>query len=367
LEAAVAPAFSQLSSGGAQNCALTSTGQAYCWGGNLFGQLGIGSTVNSPLAVPVHQGGLVFNRLAVQESGGEHTCALTVANDAYCWGWNGFGQLGDGTTTNRLVPTPVFGGIKFLTLSAGSYNTCGLTSSGQAYCWGHNSRGQIGDGTTVNRLTPTPVQQSGLTFRRITAGGIEYACGLTAAGSAYCWGQNPGGQLGSNVNVGTTLPNPLPLPVQGGLSFRSIAANYSHVCGVTQSGVGYCWGSNHNGQLGNGVATASPTPTPQAVLGGLSFQHIAPGDVHTCALSVPGATYCWGINNYGQLGQGMTPAQSTLPLQVQMRGLVAHSVRAHNNGGCAMVTTRIFCWGHNSLGQLGDGTTINRYTPVRVK
>jgi alpha-tubulin suppressor-like RCC1 family protein len=149
--------LSSVSAGERHSCALTRAGTAYCWGYNLFGQLGDGTTTTGLIPTRV-AGGLSFSILAV---GGAHACALTAAGAAHCWGLNRYGQLGEGTTTNRDTPLGVAmpAGVVFPGLSAGYEHTCGLTPSGEAYCWGWNLYGQLGDGTTTNRLSPTPVAQ----------------------------------------------------------------------------------------------------------------------------------------------------------------------------------------------------------------
>jgi len=183
---------------------------------------------------------------------------VTTSGAAYCWGSNAFGQLGDGTTTQRLVPTPVAGGLTFTAVSAGWWHTCGITTSGAAYCWGNN--GFLGDGTNTGRLVPTPVA-GGLTFTTLSAGPGE-TCGVTTSGAAYCWGYNAFGQLGD----GTTANRLIPTPVAGGLTFTAVSAGVEvetgHACGVTPGGAAYCWGaSNGAGALGDGTTTDRLVPT----------------------------------------------------------------------------------------------------------
>ena len=172
--------------GSIHSCGLTVTGNAYCWGFNDFGQLGDGSTTGSLTPVLV-SGGIRFSSISTR---GGHTCGVTSVGDVYCWGENFRGQLGDGTTINRLTPVLVSGGLSFASVSTAFSETCGVTTGGDAYCWGENFFGQLGDGTTINRLTPVPVA-GGLTFASLSTGG--QTCGVTAAGDAYCWGDNRGG------------------------------------------------------------------------------------------------------------------------------------------------------------------------------
>jgi alpha-tubulin suppressor-like RCC1 family protein len=342
----------RINSGGYHTCGLTSTGAAYCWGRNDYGQLGDGTTTNRTSPVPV-AGGLTFQALA---AGGYHTCGLTASGAAYCWGSNQYGQLGDGMQTDRGSPVAVAGGLTFQALSAGDYHTCGLTASGAAYCWGNNSVGQLGDGTTNSRSRPVAVA-GGLTLRALSAGS-DHTCGLTASGAAYCWGYNSYGQLGD----GSTTNRTSPVAVAGGLTFQALSAGDYHTCGLTSTGAAYCWGNNAYGQLGDGTTTSRSSPV--AVAGGLTLRALSAGSAHTCGLTASGAAYCWGLNGDGQLGDGTTTSRSS-PVAVA-GGLTfqALSARFHT---CGLTPSgAAYCWGNNAYGQLGDGTTSNRTTPVAV-
>src|SRR5664280_14839 len=186
----------QVVSGYAHTCALAPSGQVSCWGDNTYGQLGDNTTSNRPKPVTVQQGSVTFASIT---AGGIHTCGLTSAGAAYCWGYNWEGELGDNTfTAERDTPVAVQGGVTFTSITAGGWHTCGLTSAGAAYCWGQNGDGQLGDGTSTNRSTPVAVQQGGVTFTSITVG-RWHTCGLTSVGAAWCWGHNWAGQLGDNT------------------------------------------------------------------------------------------------------------------------------------------------------------------------
>jgi uncharacterized protein YjdB/alpha-tubulin suppressor-like RCC1 family protein len=202
--------FISLVVGGYHACGLTSGGAAYCWGRNESGALGDGTITNRLTPTPV-AGGLTFTSIA--GVGAFHTCGLTSGGAAYCWGFNRNGELGDGTLgdeNSRLTPTPVVGGLTFTSLALGWEHTCGLTSGGAAYCWGYNFYGELGDGTTMGRLTPTQVA-GGFTFISLAIEG-EQTCGLTSGGAAYCWGHNNYGQLGDGTTTDRLTPTPVARP-----------------------------------------------------------------------------------------------------------------------------------------------------------
>ena len=210
---------------------------------------GLSGATSVPFAVT-----LTFIGVSAGGALGGHTCGVTAAGAAYCWGNNSNGQLGDGTTTPRLSPVLVAGGVSFAAVSAGESHTCGVTAAGAAYCWGDNFFGQLGDGTTTRRLSPVLVG-GGVTFAALRAGNV-HTCGVTAAGAAYCWGYNVYGELGD----GTTTDRSSPELVAGGVSFAAVRPGAAHTCGVTAAGAAYCWGSNGSGQLGDGTTIDRLTP-----------------------------------------------------------------------------------------------------------
>lgn len=295
----------------------------------------------------------------------EHRCAITRAGGLLCWGRNGRGQLGDGTTRDRAVPGAV-GGLTtgVIAVITGEGHTCALTAGGGVKCWGDNTDGQLGDGTTVPRLTPVDV--SGLTSGVIAlSAGRWHSCALLSTGAARCWGRNIEGALGD----GTTTSRSSPVDVAGLTSgVAQIAAGTWHTCAVTTGGAVKCWGLNYDGQLGDGTTTWHRL-TPVDVVGlGSGVASVALGASHTCALSTAGGVRCWGADHSGQLGQGghfQDPGRIfrvTTPLQVAglSNGVVALDAGSLSN--CAVLDGgAVKCWG-GLFGSPGDALR----TPAQV-
>lgn len=194
-------------------------------------------------------------------AGWAHTCRVTTEGEAYCWGAGENGKLGNGTADDKLVPTLVSGGLTFASVSAGltiwyDRHTCGVTTVGEAYCWGSGEKGQLGNGSTGDQWVPTPVS-GGLRFATVRAGG-EHTCGVTTAGEVYCWGDGSEGQLGN----GTTDTKLVPTLVSGELTFASVSASGDFTCGLTTVGEAYCWGDGRFHKLGNGSTADRYVPTP---------------------------------------------------------------------------------------------------------
>jgi alpha-tubulin suppressor-like RCC1 family protein len=196
----------------------------------------------------------------------DHTCALEVGGAAYCWGYNNAGQLGDGTTADSGVggPKAVIGGLLFTSISAGYDKTCGLVMGGKAYCWGDNGFGELGDGTILPSDTLGPREViGGYLFNSIQSGGY-HTCGISTLGRTLCWGDNTYGELGD----GTLNPSAAngPQVVIGGLRFTSLGGNGYNTCALTRRGDAYCWGYNEFGDLGDGTRVTSGVSGPQPVL-----------------------------------------------------------------------------------------------------
>ncbi|HEX6587585.1 MAG TPA: Ig-like domain-containing protein [Longimicrobiales bacterium] len=377
--ASVSQGPKSMAAGYMTTCGLTSTGAAYCWGADMFGALGNGGAYGSSAPVAV-DGGHSFRSIS---GAWARMCALDAAGAAWCWGENRYGELGTGDLGIRFAPTPVTGGITFTDLDTGWGQTCGLDPAGSAWCWGRNDIGQLGTSSPVGEscngypCSMTPLQvDGGLSFTKISTG-IMYACGVTAAGVAYCWGHNSDGQLGD----GTTTDRATPTPVNTALRFVEIETGVWQTCGLTAAGEAYCWGMNTGGILGIGSTVEAPQLTPQLVIGGHTFRDIAlesDNNIigHACGITTANQLYCWGWNTFGQLGSaaasetctfasGFTASCASAPVPVDgATDIASVTVGIEYTCGVTITTEEAYCAGANFSGQLGDGTLVDRSTPT---
>lgn len=352
-----------LTAGSQHSCRLTAAGGVLCWGSNGFGQLGDGTWTDR--ATPAGVDGLGEGVLSLGANG-YHTCAVTDSGAVKCWGLNEHGQLGDGSTTGSLVPVDVVGlGAGIRSVAAGYEHTCAVTTAGAVKCWGANESGELGDGSTTDRLAPVDVQGLAADVVSVTAGG-DYSggqtCALMATGSIVCWGNNGSGQLGD----GTTTNRSTPTTVTArGPGYQAVSAGDEHVCALTSEGEVQCWGENLYGQLGNGSTDDQAIPSPVPGLGS-GVRALSAGGLHSCVVTGTSAALCWGDNEYGQLGDGTTGTRLTA---VPVTGLTSgvRLVHAGEGSTCALTGTGVEqCWGDNEHGQLGNGTTKGSLIPVSV-
>jgi alpha-tubulin suppressor-like RCC1 family protein len=407
------------------NCALLGSGGMACWGDNAQGELGNGSTTDSHVPAPVNGLAGSVSQIAVN---GYHTCGLVAAGattEVECWGDDQDGALGDGHYNEPPVVAPeaVFGiagtlasgqGVTPVDVAAGQNHTCAVVITGQAYCWGNNAKGQLGDGTLQQRALPTLViglttgvqglsegdgtgcaLESNLSVRcwgsedgndfaahataqNVTAlssiasvaAGDQDACALSTAGTVQCWGQNTFGEVGNNTTTPSQTPTAVTLSDKVGL----IAEGSNVSCAsLAKSRTLWCWGYNGDGQLGNNTTTSTDTPTEVTTTLGVQ---LSTADAHSCAVSTNGRAYCWGANDYGELGDGTTNGSDN---PVKVKNLPATPVQMVAGGdfdgsstsadfSCALLTTGdVYCIGVNETGELGNNTTTNSTTPVQVQ
>jgi alpha-tubulin suppressor-like RCC1 family protein len=343
-------------------CALTAAGTVFCWGDNSDGQLGDGTTDqrNAPVAVT----GLA-NPVVAIAAGDQHTCALDSTGAVMCWGSNGSDALGDGSSAAmRSKPGPVPGLTGVTAIGAGGSSTCALTASG-AECWGANGFGQLGDGTSMNRSMP--VATMGLVGGAFAgayslAPSADHTCIIASNGSVECAGDDTNGALGNGGNVS------VPSFVSSGVtnSATAVASGIAVSCALTSDGSVQCWGFGGDGELGNGDIGTSEMPVPVSNL--TAVTSIAVGFHHACAVAA-GAVSCWGDLAVASLDAGLDDggaASESTPVPITGISDTVTAVAA-GGGTCALTTAgAVLCWGDNTYGQIGDGTTDPRPTPVAV-
>lgn len=396
----------RLTAGAGHTCVIADAGETYCWGSNVYGQLGDGTQTDRD--GPVRATALSVQATAIV-AGWNHTCVITPAGGAQCWGLNQFGQLGDGSTTETDVAVDVVGlssGVQ--AIAGGRRHGCALLQSGSMQCWGANDYGQLGTGDTAASLVPVTVSDLGNSVIGIAAG--EYStCAILSGGAAKCWGRNDAGQLGNGTRANTLVPTPvtglaggvaevsihsygacarlqtgavkcwgyylgngdpdidsdIPVDVLSVNEASSVQVGYLHRCVRMTSGAVACWGEGRSGEIGDGALVDRWAPTPVAQLAGAV--EVVAGLSHSCALIGSGEVRCWGNGSSGQLGHGR-PAKRSVPVDVRVQGgepIVRMALGSYH--ACASTASgNMQCWGDNSSGQLGDGTTVSHSVPALV-
>jgi len=353
-----------ISAGTGHSCGLDVSGNAYCWGWNDRGQLGNGSRDNSSAPVAVQMpSGVTFVSVS---GGGEFTVALDATGRAYAWGANGVGQLGDGSGNDSNIPVAVSmpAGVSFTTISAGSRHALALATTGEAYAWGFNINGGLGDNSTINRDTPVRVHMpSGVQFTGVSAGS-DYSMAIASTGRGYGWGHNSFGQLGNGSTARRVTPGPVSMP--SGVTFAAISAGSVHTVALANTGDAFAWGNGADGQLGNGASSSNSTPLAVTMPAGVTFTSITAGARYTAAIASSGNAYAWGWNSNGRLGDGSTINRTTPAPVVMPEGVTFISLSAGSHSLALASSGAAYAWGSNGYGQLGDGSTITRLIPVQV-
>ena len=359
-----------LSGGGHHTCALLADGEVLCWGRNAEGQLGDGTNVPSPLPVDVTG---FDDGVSDLSAGLTHTCAVTTGGVARCWGENG-GRLGNGGEEASAIPVNVCADAacssalsNVASIAAGGLHSCAVLDDGTVVCWGNNEDGQLGNGLTEG--TTTPVAVSDLTDIAAVSLGTSSSCALTSAGALFCWGSNVEGQIGDDRAC--SMRCPLPQPVSGlGSGVAQISVGGLHACGLTDAGAVLCWGFNFDGQVGDGTEdNIRIVPTQVARLGS-GYKAISAGGSfrgHACALGQLNNLVCWGDNDVGQVGDGTTDDRVSPVTVGSWPEPAAISIAAGDAHTCVLILNAaqpVACWGSNSSGQLGDGTEVERHLPV---
>ena len=364
---------------GVQNGAAieASTGNAYMWGSSAVGVLGNNQTsVNTSSPISVF-GGRSYSQITVSgiATSGSTAAALEVSTgNIYCWGLGTTGQIGNSLTASVSTPTQVSGGRSFNQVSAGGNGSSNCivaieAGTNNAYCWGFNSFGQLGNNGVTSQSSPTSVV-GGRSYSKISTGsGVNVAAIEFSTGNAYCWGIGTSGQLGNNS--ATTLGSPV--SVAGGRSYSQISAGFSGQVAAIEGSTGnaYCWGVGTTGQLGNGIA--ANTSSPVSVLGGRSYVQISCSEstATTYAIDGNGIIWSWGNGGNGSLGNGTNGTTNNLsPVSigtVTASRQIGQIATSQNNGAILQGSTgNAYCWGSNANGQIGNNSILGVSSPTSV-
>ncbi|NDI35183.1 S-layer homology domain-containing protein [Chengkuizengella sediminis] len=356
----------QVSAGWLHTVAIASNGKVYTWGGNEFGQLGYETTEIYgliPQEVSISEG----KTIEQVSSGVFHTAVLSSDGTVYTWGYNEFGQLGDGATENNNSPQELTSlvGKTIEQVSAGGLHTVAIASNGKVYTWGSNEFGQLGYETTEEyELIPQEVSiPEGKTIEQVSVG-IDYTVALASDGTVYTWGNNEFGQLGLGDAITENQTTPQEVMSLSGKTIEQVSAGGEHIAVIDSDGKVYTWGRNQLGQLGYETSGGIPQRTPKVVtsIEAETMNQVSAGANYTSALTSDGTLYTWGENNFSQLGDGKTD-QSTLPQAVSDPG--GKTVEQVSAGGFHTVVIAsdgmVYSWGFNGLGQLGWGDPSNLF------
>ncbi|MDA8690435.1 hypothetical protein N9M86_05070 [Euryarchaeota archaeon] len=358
-----------LSSGNLHTCVILDNGTSSCWGRGLDGQLGNGGT--SSKMTPTLTSSLGIARTAVTiASGLTHTCAIIDNGSVSCWGAGGFGQLGNGGTSNLNSPTLTSSlgtGRTAIALSSGNFHTCAILDNGSVSCWGAGGFGQLGNGGTSNLNSPTLTSSlgTGRTAIALSSGG-DHTCAILDNGAVTCWGYGINGQLGNGATTQQNSPI-LTSSLGTGRTAVALSSGGGHTCTILDNGAVSCWGTGGFGQLGNGGTTNQNSPTLTSSLGtDRTAVAISSGSHHTCAILDNGDVSCWGNGGNSQLGNGGTTQQYSPTLTSSLgTSRTAIALSSGNSHTCVILDNgAVSCWGLGSDGQLGNGGTSNQNVPL---
>jgi alpha-tubulin suppressor-like RCC1 family protein len=330
--------WAKVSSGFDHSCAIKTNGTLFCWGDNSYGQLGNNSTTDS--LVPMHENKAATDWINIS-AGAFHACAIKTDGTLFCWGWNEYGQLGNNSTTDNRVPVQESRtAIDWAEISAGYSHTCAIKNNGTLFCWGDNLYGKLGNNSTDNSSLPVQESTASTDWLKLSVGGSQ-TCAIKTNGTLFCWGWNEHGELGDNSTTNS------PVPVQestAATDWANLSAGYSHTCAIKTNGALFCWGRNESGQLGNNTTANSPAPV-QVSTAATDWASLSAGGGHTCAIKTDGTIFCWGDNSSGQLGNN-----SFTDIHVPVQESTAATDWANLSAGCSHTCAiktdgSLFCWG----------------------
>lgn len=369
--------WTDITAGSNFTCGIKLDGTLWCWGQNYFGQIGQGDSGGQDTHDLPTQIGTETQWRSVKASGtGDHVCAYKQDDSFWCWGDNGYGQLGegsvvDGTNQYSLVPVPVNPDTDWASISLGYYHSCAIKENGSLWCWGDNTDGTVGDGSQLDKSIPVQVG-SDLDWKQVSANS-EHTCAVKTTGSLWCWGNNGGDDilgLGPIASF-TVLPSPQQLGTD--TDWEKVSTGTTHSCALKTNGSIYCWGNGASGRLAQDSTDTADKDIPVPIISSQAWLSVSAGYMHTCAVATDNSLWCWGSNSNGATGQGTSSSSLYLPAPVglDMDWLNVNSGMYYTCGIKTAVdvslvpTHQLLCWGDNDDGQTGDGTasTILKLDP----
>ncbi|MDH5217756.1 MAG: hypothetical protein OEX19_08670, partial [Gammaproteobacteria bacterium] len=373
--------WATISAGTRHSCATKQNGTAYCIGSNFSGALGISDETLSTDSLL--QSTSANNWASIAASRSSHTCAVNFSGELSCWGYNNIGQLGDNTQTSRFEAMPTYlNSDEWLSVSAGGSFTCGLDVKDDFFCWGSNNYGtpyeeifygKLGLGRSTVALLPVQEQYKTMDWKMVVSAdgyndfsAYNHSCGIKANGTLWCWGIS-GDPLGLGSNIGTQYS---PIQVMSSKTDWSLLdTNRNHTCAIDSEKFLWCWGRNNYGQLGSGESGALTSKNvPELVDNLRNWTQISTGDVHSCGIDELKQLFCWGRNQSGQLGIGQNETQVFSTPMIVDESSTWETVSTGGDYTCGIKTDgSLWCWGDNYNGQLGNGNSGEiLYTPQKI-
>ncbi len=346
------------------SCAIHGDGTASCWGANDKWQLGTGDAKEHSIPTKV----VAVTGAQKVLAGGWHNCARMKTGHVRCWGWNKYGQLGNGLTKSSKVGVQVTGLDNVVHLAVGFSHNCAVKKDGQLVCWGYNNNGQLGTGkTSYVSPTPLPVLVKGIGKSKTVWAGDSHTCAVGTDDLLRCWGKNNGGQVGTGKKAEYPFSHVTPVVPKGLGKVKLVQLGGEHSCVVTMAGKTLCFGINTYGQIGNGTKELALQPVPVKNLAEITS--LSAGIFHNCAILKNKSPVCWGFNGTGQLGNGFkgVDADALVPVAVKEIGPVVEVAAGKNHSCARKIDGDVMCWGSNTYGELGNGSHLSTTKPVAVK
>ena len=392
LSANTSEAITQVSLGGSHSAVLNSSGRIFTWGNNANGQLGNGTTgtatnKSAPVEITASFNLNSGETIAQISLGGNHSLVLSSNDRIFTWGYNLYGQLGDGTLAVKNTPLEItssfnlIGSETITQISSGGNHSSAISSNGRVFTWGYNLYGQLGDGTTIDKNTPVEITTGfnlvgGETITQVSLGN-NHSIAISSTGRIFTWGYNNNGQLGDGTTIDKNTPSNITssgFNLILGETITQVSLGESHSSALSSTGRVFTWGLNSFGRLGDGTTTNSSQPvdiTSGFVSDSGTITKIELGNQNSSALTSTGRVFTWGLNGLGQLGDGTTTFKET-PVEITSGFALADGetiifVSLGSNHSSAITSTgSIFTWGNNGSGQLGDSTTIGKISPLDI-